>query len=151
MRNTPWSVCVAAMLAACSTTPPAHPTATSNGDAHEGIVAVPQMEQVVLPASGPSESLSSLRADARRQVVEFCTKKGGTVVWLSERNSYPTWDKLQRHWIFINFYCIDKTMTHTTPEAKEAEIASLKGDLLDKGKMSQDEFDQAKASVLAQP
>ncbi len=36
------------------------------------------------------------------------------------------------------------------PKKKEAKIASLK-ELLDKGRLTPDEFDQAKAVVLAEP
>jgi hypothetical protein len=39
---------------------------------------------------------------------------------------------------------------HATPEEKEAKISNLK-QLLDKGTLTQDEFDQAKATVQAEP
>ena len=139
------------MLAACSATPLAHPTATSNGDAHEGIMAVPQLEQELLPQSGPSESMSSLRADAERGAREFCGQQGKAPEIVSERNfSRPPSTHDDRKWIAVNVYCIDKARPHTTPEEKDAKISNLKQHL-DKGTLTQNEFDQAKAVVLAEP
>jgi hypothetical protein len=152
MRHSSWSVCVAAMLAACSTSP-AHPTATSNGEAQKkgaAVVAVPPLLQEALPQSGPSESMSSLRADAERDARESCGQQGKAVEILSERTfSRPPSTHDERKWIAVNFYCIDKARPHTTPEEKDAKIASLK-ELVDKGRMTQDEFDQAKGVVLAE-
>jgi putative oligomerization/nucleic acid binding protein len=152
MKHSSWSVCVAAMLAACST-PPAHPTATGNGEAQKGagVAAVPPLLEEVLPQSGPSESMSSLRADAERGAREGCGQQGKAVEILSERTfSRPPSTHDERKWIAVNFYCIDKARPHTTPEEKEAKIANLK-QFLDKGTLTQDEFDQAKATVLAEP
>jgi hypothetical protein len=150
MKHSSWSVCVVAMLAACST-PPA-PTATSNGEAKKGaaVAAVPPLLQEVLPQSGPSESMSSLRADAERGAREGCGQQGKAAEILSERTfSRPLSTHDERKWIAVNFYCIDKGR-HTTPEEKEAKIASLK-ELVDKNRLTQDEFDQAKGVVLAEP
>jgi hypothetical protein len=139
------------MLAACSTPLP-QPAAANDGEAQKGaaVMAVPEMQQELLPQSGPSESMSSLRADAERRLREFCGGKGKAVEILSERTfSRPPPTHDERKWIAVNFYCIDKGR-HTTPEGKEAKIASLK-ELVDKNRLTQDEFDQAKAVVLAEP
>jgi hypothetical protein len=141
------------MLAACSATPPAHPTATSNGEEQKGaaLAPVPPLMSGLWPASGPSESMSSMRADAERRAREFCGEQGKAVEILSEGPfSWPPSAHDQRKWIKVNVYCIDKSRPHTTPEEKEARIANLKG-LVDTGKLTQDEFDQAKATVLAEP
>jgi hypothetical protein len=153
MKHALWLVCVAATLAACSTAPPAHPAATSNGEAQKGaaVTAVPPLMSGVWPASAPSESMSSLRADAEWRAREFCGEQGKAAEILSEGPfSWPPSAHDERKWIKVNVYCIDKARPHTTPEEKEARIASLK-ELVDKGKLTQDEFDQAKAVVLAEP
>jgi hypothetical protein len=95
--------------------------------------------------------MSSLRADAERGAREGCGQQGKAVEILSERTfSRPPSTHDERKWIAVNFYCIDKARLHTTPEEKEAKISNLK-QLLDKSRMTQDEFDQAKAVVLAEP
>jgi hypothetical protein len=151
MKHSSWSVPVAAMLAACSAPPP-HPAAANNGEAQKGasVAAVPPLLEEVLPQSGPSESISSLRADAERGAREGCGQQGKAVEILSERTfSRPPSTHDERKWIAVDFYCIDKGR-HTTPEEKEAKIASLK-ELVDKNRLTQDEFDQAKVVVLAEP
>jgi hypothetical protein len=95
--------------------------------------------------------MSSLRADAERHAREFCGQQRKAVEILSGRTfSRPPSTHDERKWIAVSFYCIDTARPHTTPEEKEAKISNL-NELLGKGTLTQDEFEQAKAVVLAEP
>ena|SRR5580704_6930649 len=103
---------------------------------------------VVWHPNPPSESHSSMRADARRRATEVCQRHGRVPEWLSEEFfDHPP--KPATPMIILMIYCIGPG-SHATEEQKQARIAALR-DTLAKGQMTQAEFDQAVPVVLSEP
>ena len=98
-------------------------------------------------------SMQSVRDDAEQRATAFCDRKGKAMQSLTETTATPPYILGNFPRIEIVFDCIDKPGLSPAPavsDDKYAKLAKLK-QLLDSGTITQKEFDQEKAKILAQP
>jgi hypothetical protein len=147
----------------CSVTSPIQSTTTSKS-AFEG--AVYKGQTVTVNASTPGNptyrvfiqgatgfvSMQSVRDDAEQRATAFCERTGKAMESISETTATPPYILGNFPRVEIVFDCVDKLGAPgaTSGDDKYAKLANLK-QLLDSGAITQDEFNQEKAKVLAQP
>ena len=150
-------------LGACSVTSPIQ-SATASKSAFDG--AVYKGQTVTVNAGTPGNptfrvfqqgatgfvSIQSVREDAEQRATAFCERKGKVMESLTETTATPPYILGNFPRIEIVFDCIDKAglPPPALSDDKYAKLAKLKR-LLDSGAITQDEFNQEKAKILAQP
>jgi len=108
--------------------------------------------RVFIQAATGFVSMQSVRDDAEQRAIAFCDRKGKAMESLTETTSTPPFILGNFPRIEIVFDCIDKagSPAPAASDDKYAKLAKLK-QLLDSGAITQEEFNQEKAKVLAQP
>jgi hypothetical protein len=91
----------------------------------------------------PGESQADLYADAKRRATRQCGQFGKVPEWIAET------DLSNPRAVELTFFCLPPS-GHTTPEEKDARIAKLRP-LVVQGRLTQEQFSQAQAVVLAEP
>jgi len=97
-------------------------------------------------------SMQSVRDDAEQRATAFCERRGKAMESLTETTSTPPFILGNFPRIEIVFGCINKlgAPSQASGDDKYAKLAKLK-QLLDGGAITQEEFNQEKAKILAQP
>jgi hypothetical protein len=97
-------------------------------------------------------SMQSVRDDAEQRATAFCDRKGKAMEAVTETTATPPYVLGNFPRIEIVFGCIDRpgSSSSVASDDKYGKLATLK-QLLDSGAITQDEFNQEKAKVLAQP
>jgi putative oligomerization/nucleic acid binding protein len=150
-------------LGACAVTSPIQSASTSKS-AFEG--AVYKGRTVIINPGTPGNpafrvfiqgatgfvSMQSVRDDAEQRATAFCDRKGKAMESLTETTATPPYILGNFPRIEIVFDCIEKqgSVAPASSDDKYARLAKLK-QLLDSGAITQQEFNQEKAKILAQP
>jgi hypothetical protein len=150
-------------LAACANTSAIEPAASSKSH-FEGAVysgktvtldkATPGAESWRLYEQGATGfvSLQSVRSEVEERASAQCDRSGKVMHGVTERDATPPYMLGNFPRVELVFECVDKP--HTTAPAAETDkyekLAHLKN-LLDNGTLTQQDFDQEKAKVLAEP
>jgi hypothetical protein len=150
-------------VAACSVTSPIQ-SATASKSAFDGAVykgktitvspgtpGNPAFRVFIQGATG-FVSMQSVRDDAEQRATTFCDRKGKAMESITETTSTPPFILGNFPRIEIVFDCIDKpgSPAPAPSDDRYAKLAKLK-QLLDSGAITQEEFNQEKAKILAQP
>jgi len=151
------------VLTACANTTAIQPAASSKSH-FEGAIysgqtvtldtATPGAESYRLFQQGATGfvSLRSVRADVEGLASAHCDRKGKVMHGLVETDAKPPYILGNFPRVELVFECIDKPQTAApiTEMGKYEKLAQLKR-LLDNGTLTQQEFEQEKAKILAQP
>ena len=150
-------------LAACANTTPVQ-SASASKSGFDG--AVFSGESIVLDRATPGEesyrlfhqgatgfvSLQAVRSGVEEQAVAHCDRKGKAMHGLVETAAKPPYILGNFPRIELVFECVSKpgATTASSGSSKYERLATLKK-LFDSGALTQREFDQEKARVLAEP
>jgi hypothetical protein len=150
--------CATALALGCAYASPIQPAATSEspfwwfgwGDPVRLVSKDPPGELFRISHRGSTgfTSVASVRRSAEARAEEFCEKRNAVVEPVTEQSSsgpqilgnFPRFEMI--------FACADKPAAHVVPsEDPYARLLRLK-DLLDRGAISQQEFDREKAKLI---
>ncbi|RYH32265.1 MAG: SHOCT domain-containing protein [Alcaligenaceae bacterium] len=98
-------------------------------------------------------SLQSVRDDVELRAVQFCERKGRSMIALQETTSTPPHILGNFPRAELVFECIVKAPPVGSPQAEDVKFTKLGNlkKLLDSGALTQAEFEQEKKKVLSQP
>ena len=154
---------VACLLASCASAPPVQSAASSRSQ-FEGAVYAGETVTLDKPTSGEEAyrafqqgatgfvSLQSVRSGAEEMATAHCDRKGKAMHGLVETDAKPPYILGNFPRVELVFECVSKPVSASAPSGvgKYEKIAALKK-LVDSGALTQREFEQEKAKVLAEP
>jgi hypothetical protein len=149
------------VITGCAVTSPIQPAATSksgfDGAVYKGQTATIKPEtpgnpafRVFIQGATTFVSMQSVRDDAEQRATAFCDRQGKVMESLAETTATPPFVLGNFLRIEIVFDCINKPNSALASDDKYTKLAKLK-QLLDSGALTQQEFEQEKAKVLAEP
>ena len=151
------------LLSSCAHSPPVQPAASSKS-LFEGAVYGGETVTLDKPTSGEEPyrvfqqgatgfvSLQSVRSGTEEMATAHCERKGKAMHGLVETTAKPPFILGNLPRVELIFECIAKPMAPaiSATSSKYEKVAALKK-LLDSGALTQQEFEQEKAKVLAEP
>lgn len=156
-------VTVLSLLAGCASAPPIQPAASSKSQ-FDGAVYSGKTVSLDKPTPGEESyrafqrgatgfvSLQSVRSSVEESATGHCDRKGKVVRALAETDAKPPYILGNFPRVELVFECVSKPSIASIagPNDKYERLAELKK-LVDNGTLTQVEFEQEKAKILAQP